>query len=74
MTKLIAVDELVEPRSPEHLRLPEFSQPLVTALQLGLLAVLSDWDIRPKSVVCHSSGEIAAAVAAGRRSSSCSAK
>ncbi|TVY51056.1 Fumagillin dodecapentaenoate synthase [Lachnellula cervina] len=57
--------ELTEARKPEALRLPEFSQPLVTALQLALVAVLNEWDITPKSVVGHSSGEIAAAAAAG---------
>ena len=58
-------DELTQARSPEHLRLPEFSQPLVTALQLAYLAVLASWGIRPRAVVGHSSGEIAAACAAG---------
>ncbi|MCJ1264132.1 hypothetical protein MMC22_004003 [Lobaria immixta] len=57
--------ELVEPRSPEHLRLPVFSQPLVTALQLAIVAVLTDWGICPQNVVGHSSGEIAAAATAG---------
>ena len=57
--------ELTEPRKSEHLRLPEFSQPLVTALQLVIIEVLSDWGIRPKCVVGHSSGEIAAACVAG---------
>ena len=47
------------------LRQPEFSQPLCTALQLAILAVLEDWDIKPQSVAGHSSGEIAAAYAAG---------
>lgn len=57
--------ELVEPRSPELLRSPEFSQPLVTALQLVLMAILEDWGISPKAVIGHSSGELAAACAAG---------
>ncbi|KAK1988407.1 hypothetical protein LZ30DRAFT_766139 [Colletotrichum cereale] len=57
--------ELSEPRSSDHLRQPEFSQPLVTALQLCILAVLESWGIKPSSVVGHSSGEIAAAYAAG---------
>ncbi len=57
--------ELTEPRSAEHLRDPEFSQPLVTALQLCILAVLEAWRITPQSVVGHSSGEMAAAYAAG---------
>lgn len=58
-------EELTEARSAEHMRLPEFSQPLVTALQLALLSVLTSWGLKPESVVGHSSGEIAAAVAAG---------
>lgn len=57
--------ELVEPRSPELLRSPEFSQPLVTALQLALLTILEGWGVVPHAVVGHSSGEIAAAYAAG---------
>ncbi|MCJ1391686.1 hypothetical protein MMC18_004551 [Xylographa bjoerkii] len=57
--------ELVEPRSPELLRLPEFSQPLCTALQLVILAILEDWGVSARSVAGHSSGEIAAAYAAG---------
>lgn len=59
------LDELTAPRTAEHLRQPEFSQPLVTALQLVIVAVLESWGIKPGSVVGHSSGEIAAAYAAG---------
>lgn len=57
--------ELTEPRSIDHLRQPEFSQPLVTALQLCLFALFKSWGITPNAVVGHSSGEIAAAYAAG---------
>jgi acyl transferase domain-containing protein len=57
--------ELTEPRSIDHLRQPEFSQPLVTALQLCLFALFKSWGIMPNAVVGHSSGEIAAAYAAG---------
>ena len=57
--------ELVEPRSPELLRSPEFSQPLVTALQLVLMTILTDWGVAPQAVMGHSSGELAAACAAG---------
>lgn len=63
------VDELTKPRKAGVIRQPEFSQPLVTALQLALLAVLEDWDVKPSAAVGHSSGEIAAAVAAGYMSS-----
>jgi acyl transferase domain-containing protein len=61
---LILIDELVEQRSPEHLRRPEFAQPLTTALQLAILALLKTWGIEYHCVTGHSSGEIAAAVAA----------
>ena len=58
-------DELVGPRNADHLRLPEFSQPLVTALQLAILAVFDASGVSCRVTVGHSSGEIAAAVAAG---------
>ena len=64
-TNMSVAGELTEARSPQALRQPEFSQPLVTALQLAMLAVLKKWGIQPQSVVGHSSGEIAAACAAG---------
>jgi acyl transferase domain-containing protein len=41
------------------------SQPLCTALQIALVDMLSNWNIKPESTVGHSSGEIAAAYAAG---------
>ncbi|OBT44805.1 Type I Iterative Polyketide synthase (PKS) [Pseudogymnoascus sp. WSF 3629] len=64
------LEELTATRSVEALRLPEFSQPLVTALQIALLRVLEEWGISPEAVVGHSSGEIAAAYAANLLSSS----
>ncbi|PTB66757.1 beta-ketoacyl synthase domain-containing protein [Trichoderma citrinoviride] len=57
--------ELTEPRSAKHMRQPDISQTLVTALQLCIFAVLESWNIKPTSVVGHSSGECAAAYAAG---------
>ncbi|KAI8283963.1 Fumagillin dodecapentaenoate synthase [Colletotrichum sp. SAR11_57] len=57
--------ELTEERSSAALRQPEYSQPLVTALQLAILEVVKEWGISPEAVVGHSSGEIAAAAAAG---------
>ncbi|KAK1579370.1 reducing type I polyketide synthase [Colletotrichum navitas] len=59
------LEELTQERSAEALRQPEFSQPLVTALQLAILELVKEWGIHPKAVVGHSSGEIAAAAAAG---------
>lgn len=57
--------ELTESRPLEHMRQPEYSQPLTTALQIALVDVLRDWGVLPQIVVGHSSGEIAAAYAAG---------
>ena len=59
-------DELVGPRDADHLRLPEFSQPLATALQLAILAVFDASGVSCRATVGHSSGEIAAAMAAGQ--------
>jgi acyl transferase domain-containing protein/NADPH:quinone reductase-like Zn-dependent oxidoreductase len=44
---------------------PQRSQPCCTAIQVALLQLLASWDIRPSMAVGHSSGEIAAAFAAG---------
>lgn len=43
----------------------EFAQPLCTALQIALVDLLATWSITPSAVVGHSSGELAAAYAAG---------
>ncbi|KAK4246255.1 beta-ketoacyl synthase [Corynascus novoguineensis] len=59
------VSELTELRSAEHVRQPDIAQPLVAALQLCLVDVLRSWGIKPSSVLGHSSGEGAAAYAAG---------
>ncbi|KAJ5798323.1 polyketide synthase [Penicillium pulvis] len=44
----------------------EFSQPLCTAVQIAIVNLFTEWKITPKVTVGHSSGEIAAAYAAGR--------
>ncbi|TEA15218.1 Highly reducing polyketide synthase alt5 [Colletotrichum sidae] len=43
----------------------DYSQPACTALQVALVDLVKDWDLRPAAVVGHSSGEIAAAYCAG---------
>ncbi|KFA49089.1 hypothetical protein S40293_07096 [Stachybotrys chartarum IBT 40293] len=43
----------------------EFSQPLCTAVQIALVQLLDSWGVRAVATVGHSSGEIAAAYAAG---------
>ena len=59
------IEELAKPKDQTQIYEAEFSQPLCTALQLGLVALLRAWGLKPDAVVGHSSGEIAAAHAAG---------
>ncbi|RWA06745.1 hypothetical protein EKO27_g8349 [Xylaria grammica] len=59
------VTELTESRTSGHIRQPELSQSLTTAFQLCILAILESWGVKASSVIGHSSGEIAAAYAAG---------
>ncbi|KAF5025548.1 hypothetical protein F66182_2356 [Fusarium sp. NRRL 66182] len=58
-------DELVKPTSKSRIGEAEFSQPLCTALQIALVDTFASIGIKPSAVVGHSSGEIAAAYAAG---------
>lgn len=60
------VDELTR-RDAQASRVSEahISQPACTAVQLCLVELLRSWGIRPVAVTGHSSGEIAAAYAAG---------
>ncbi|OJJ75778.1 hypothetical protein ASPBRDRAFT_38078 [Aspergillus brasiliensis CBS 101740] len=44
---------------------PEYSQPATTCLQIALVDLLQSWGVQPAVVMGHSSGEIAAAYAAG---------
>ncbi|KAH8657723.1 polyketide synthase [Xylariales sp. PMI_506] len=56
---------LREPKETSQVGEVAFSQPLCTAVQIGLVKLLAQWKILPQAVVGHSSGEIAAAFAAG---------
>lgn len=56
---------LEELRNTDNIDRPEYSQPLCTAVQLALVELLKSFDIVPKAVVGHSSGEMAAAYAVG---------
>ncbi|KAK3685289.1 putative polyketide synthase [Podospora appendiculata] len=58
-------EELLKPTSLSRLSEPEFSQPICTAIQIGLVNLLRSCNVHPSAVVGHSSGEIAAAYAAG---------
>ncbi|KAH8653815.1 hypothetical protein BX600DRAFT_527092 [Xylariales sp. PMI_506] len=51
---------------PDDIQSPQVSQVACTAVQIGLVDLLASWSVRPVAVVGHSSGEMAAAYAAGR--------
>ncbi|KAJ6443714.1 Polyketide synthase [Purpureocillium lavendulum] len=59
-----AVELLCEEDST-RLDIPEYCQPICTILQVALVDLLAHWGVKPKGTVGHSSGEIAAAYAAG---------
>ena len=59
------VEELYKSESSSNIHLSTYSQTLCTALQLGLVAIWKEWGLLPSAVIGHSSGEIAAAYAAG---------
>ncbi|KAK4105143.1 polyketide synthase 3 [Parathielavia hyrcaniae] len=59
------VSELCRPKAESRVNEPALAQPLSTAVQLGLVDLLRGLGLAPAAVVGHSSGEIAAAYAAG---------
>ena len=59
------VSELCRPKTESRVNEPALAQPLSTAVQLGLVDLLAGFGVAPTAVVGHSSGEIAAAYAAG---------
>jgi acyl transferase domain-containing protein len=58
-------EELLKDDSASRVGQSEISQPSTTAVQIALVDLLDSLRIKPQSVVGHSSGEIAAAYAAG---------
>lgn len=59
------LDVILEPAGTSQINQVHKSQPACTAIQVALVQLLRGWGIRPVGVVGHSSGEIAAAYAAG---------
>ncbi|KZL64051.1 polyketide synthase [Colletotrichum incanum] len=57
--------ELSKPKTSSRIDDPEFCQPICTALQVALVDLLATWDVYPHAITGHSSGEVAAAYAAG---------
>ena len=58
-------EELDKSASESRINDAEISQPACTAVQLALVMLLKTWGVVPTRVTGHSSGEIAAAFAAG---------
>ena len=56
---------ILGPAEATDIYLAEKSQPVCTAVQIAATDLLQEWNILPKTVVGHSSGEIGAAYAAG---------
>jgi acyl transferase domain-containing protein/NAD(P)-dependent dehydrogenase (short-subunit alcohol dehydrogenase family) len=61
-----AFDDATQRRQEEALRDTEIAQPALGAVCLGLLAVLSDFGVRPEVVAGHSYGELTALCASKR--------
>lgn len=59
------VDELLKPKEESIVGQAHISQPICTAVQLGLIELLASFGIKPSMVIGHSSGEMGAAYAAG---------
>ena len=59
------INELEKVQESSIINDAHISQPACTALQIALVDLLSSWAIKPLTVTGHSSGEIAAAYAAG---------
>ncbi|KAG5978870.1 Type I Iterative PKS [Claviceps digitariae] len=57
--------ELLKMAEESRVRDAELSQPLCTAIQIGLVDLFKSLRVEPYAVVGHSSGEVAAAYAAG---------
>ncbi|KAI0479875.1 hypothetical protein F4859DRAFT_503798 [Xylaria cf. heliscus] len=58
-------ESLLEPKATSAIDQVHLSQPICTAVQVALVKLLREWGITPLACVGHSSGEIAAAYAAG---------
>lgn len=59
------VEEILKTSAESRLHDAELAQPATTAIQIALVDLATEWGIVPDSVIGHSSGEVAAAYAAG---------
>ncbi|KAK5987064.1 Highly reducing polyketide synthase VdtX [Cladobotryum mycophilum] len=63
-------DEMMKDEEQSNLHKASYTQPICTAIQIALVDLLRTINITPSAVIGHSSGELAAAYAADRLSSS----
>lgn len=59
------LEELTRDEKDSLIGMAHISQPICSAVQIGLVDLLASWGIKPSAVTGHSSGEIAAAYATG---------
>lgn len=59
------LEEILKHPSESRISEPQIAQPVTTALQVALVDLLDSFDINPRFVIGHSSGEVAAAYASG---------
>jgi len=59
------IEELAKPDGESRINESALAQPVTTIIQMALVDLLGDYGVQPSWVVGHSSGEIAAAYAAG---------
>ncbi|KEY64040.1 Tri17 [Stachybotrys chartarum IBT 7711] len=59
------VEETLKTSAESRLHEAELAQPATTAIQIALVDLATQWGVVPDSVIGHSSGEVAAAYAAG---------
>ncbi|KAI1107162.1 ketoacyl-synt-domain-containing protein [Jackrogersella minutella] len=57
--------ELIQDEKNSRVGMAHISQPVCSAIQIGLVDLLASWGIKPSAVTGHSSGEISAAYATG---------
>ncbi|KAI1140369.1 ketoacyl-synt-domain-containing protein [Hypoxylon sp. FL0543] len=59
------LEELTRDEKDSRVGMAHISQPICSAIQIGLVDLLASWGIMPSAVTGHSSGEIGAAYATG---------
>ncbi|KAI2473290.1 ketoacyl-synt-domain-containing protein [Annulohypoxylon bovei var. microspora] len=59
------LEELTRDEKNSRVGMAHISQPICSAIQIGLVDLLASWGIKPSAVIGHSSGEIGAAYATG---------